>query len=144
MITIADFPHILASLNLATILLLVAGYVFIRRGDRRRHRACMLAGLAVSVAFLTVYLTYHFNAGLAKFGGQGLIRPVYFTILVAHVLMSMAITVIVPATAFLAITGRFERHRRWARWALPVWLYVAVSGVVVYVLSIHLFPLSHG
>lgn len=144
MMAISDLPHVLAALNVTTTVFLTMGFLFIRQGQRGRHRACMIGALIVSAAFLAVYLYYHFNAGLARFGGIGWIRPVYFAILIAHVLMSLVITALVPVTVFLAATGRFDRHRVWARWTLPIWLYVAVSGVVVYVMAVHLFPFANG
>ncbi len=144
MIPISDLPHVLAALNVTTTVFLTMGFLFIRQGRRDRHRACMIGALIVSAAFLAIYLYYHFNAGLARFGGVGWIRPIYFTVLIAHVLMSLVITALVPVTVFLAATGRFDRHRAWARWTLPIWLYVAVSGVVVYVMAVHLFPFANG
>lgn len=144
MIAIPDLPHVLAALNLMTTIFLVAGYISIRQGRRDRHRTCMIGALTVSVLFLAIYLYYHFNAGLARFGGEGAIRPVYFTILISHILMSFIITAMVPVTVFLAATGRFEHHRAWARWTLPIWLYVTVTGVVVYVMAVHLFPFANG
>jgi uncharacterized membrane protein YozB (DUF420 family) len=104
----------------------------------------MLGAVAVSIAFLVTYLIYHFNAGLAKFGGEGLIRPIYFAILIAHVLIAIVITPLVPITLFRALRGDFERHRRIARWTYPLWMYVAVSGVVVYGMAIHWFPFAGG
>jgi putative membrane protein len=100
----------------------------------------MLAAVGVSVAFLVTYLIYHFNSGLARFGGEGIVRPIYFTILLLHVVVAIVITPLVPVTLYRAVTGRFERHRRIARWTWPLWMYVAVSGVVVYVMTIHLYP----
>jgi putative membrane protein len=144
MIPIQDFPHILALLNALTLALLVTGYVFIRRGEQARHRAVMISALVVSAVFLAVYLVYHANAGLAKFGGEGWIRPVYFTILIAHVVGSALIVILVPATAYFSLTGRIPRHRAIARWTLPIWIYVAASGVVVYVMAVHLYPMPHG
>ena len=144
MIPISDLPHVLAALNVTTTVFLTMGFLFIRQGRRDRHRACMIGALIVSAAFLAIYLYYHFIAGLARFGGVGWIRPIYFTVLIAHVLMSLVITALVPVTVFLAATGRFDRHRAWARWTLPIWLYVAVSGVVVYVMAVHLFPFANG
>lgn len=138
--TVADLPHVNATLNAISIVLLALGYYFIRNGDRRRHRRAMLAAAAVSAAFLVTYLIYHFNSGLARFGGEGIIRPIYFAILIAHVLVAIVITPLVPLTLFRALTGRFEGHRRIARWTWPLWMYVAVSGVVVYVMAVHLFP----
>jgi uncharacterized membrane protein YozB (DUF420 family) len=144
MLQINELPHVLAGLNATTTAFLVAGFMMIRRGDQARHRLCMIAALACSAIFLAIYLYYHANAGLAKFGGTGMIRPVYFTILIAHIVGSTLILGMVPMTVFLSVTGRFERHRAWARWTLPVWLYVAVSGLVVYVLAVHMFPFSDG
>lgn len=150
-IEIADLPHVNAAFNALSIVFLAAGLAFIRAGDRARHRACMIAALAASAGFLVSYLIYHFNSGLAKFGGEGIIRPIYFSILIAHVLIAVVITALVPITVWRALSGRFEQHRRLARWTWPLWMYVAVSGVVVYVMAVHLFPvppeavgLSHG
>ncbi len=140
MLEITDLPHLNATLNGATILFLAGGLYFILNGERERHRACMIAALVVSVAFLASYLTYHFNSGLAKFGGEGLIRPIYFTILIVHILVAAVITPLVPLTAYWALTEQFARHKRIARWAWPLWMFVAVSGVVVYVMAIHLYP----
>jgi putative membrane protein len=143
-VAIADLPHFNAAFNGISIVCLAAGLYFIRSGDRARHKACMLSALAASAAFLVTYLIYHFNAGLAKFGGEGIVRPIYFGILIVHVLAAIAITPLVPVTVYRALTGRFERHKRLARWTWPLWMYVAVSGVVVYVMAVHLFPHAEG
>jgi putative membrane protein len=140
MIDVADLTHVNAALNAATIVFLGMGLWFILRGDRRRHRATMLAALAVSAMFLVTYLIYHFNAGLAKFGGEGAIRPIYFTVLALHVVAAVVITPLVPVTVFRALSGRYDRHRKIARWTWPLWMYVAVSGVVVYVMAVHVYP----
>ena len=140
MIDVADLTHLNAALNAATIVFLGMGLWFILRGDRRRHRAAMLAALAVSAMFLVTYLIYHFNAGLAKFGGEGVVRPIYFSILILHVIAAVAITPLVPVTVFRALSGRYDRHRKIARWTWPLWMYVAVSGVVVYVMAVHIYP----
>lgn len=140
MIDVADLTHVNAALNAATIVFLGMGLWFILRGDRRRHRATMLAALAVSAMFLVTYLIYHFNAGLAKFGGEGAIRPIYFTVLALHVVAAVVITPLVPVTVFRALSGRYDRHRKIARWTWPLWMYVAVSGVVVYVMAVHIYP----
>lgn len=137
---VTDLPHVIAALNALSVVLLVTGYVFIRRGEWRRHRACMLGALAVSAAFLVVYLIYKANSGFAKFGGEGLVRPVYFAILALHVMGAIAIVPLVPFTLFRALRRRFDRHRAIARWTWPLWLYVGVSGVVVYVMAVHLYP----
>lgn len=139
-LAVADLPHLNAALNALSVVFLVAGYGYIRSGDRVRHRACMLGALAVSAAFLVSYLIYHFNAGLAKFGGVGIVRPIYFGILIVHVVLAVVITALVPITVYRAARGEFVRHRRLARWTWPLWMYVAVSGVVVYVMAIHLYP----
>lgn len=140
MFTIADLTHVNAALNMVTIVLLAMGFRYIHRRDIAHHRACMLAAAAVSAAFLVSYLIYHFNAGLAKFGGEGIIRPIYFGLLIAHVLGAIILTPLVPLTLWRALSAQFDRHRRIARWVWPLWMYVAVSGVVVYVMSVHLFP----
>lgn len=140
MLEISDLPHVNAALNGLTIVFLSAGLVFILRGDRARHRACMVGALAASGAFLVSYLTYHFNSGLARFGGEGAVRPVYFTLLIVHILVAAAIVPIVPITVYRAVTGVFDRHRRIARWTWPLWMFVAISGVVVYVMAVHLYP----
>lgn len=140
MIEIADLTHVNAALNAMTMVFLGVGLRFILRGERQRHHASMLAAFVVSGTFLVSYLVYHLNAGLAKFGGEGVIRPIYFTILILHVVAAVMITPLVPITLFRALTGRFDRHRTIARWTWPLWMYVAVSGVVVYVMSVHLFP----
>jgi putative membrane protein len=140
MLTVSDLPHVNAAFNAISIVFLSFGYYYVRSGDRRTHKKCMLAAAVASAAFLVTYLIYHFNAGLAKFGGEGIIRPIYFTILIVHVLAAIVITPLVPLTLWRALTGNFEEHRRIARITWPLWMYVAISGVVVYVLAIHMFP----
>jgi uncharacterized membrane protein YozB (DUF420 family) len=144
MLQIVDLPHVNAALNGATIVFLAAGLAFIRSGRRAEHRACMIGALTVSVAFLVTYLVYHFNSGLAKFGGEGIIRPIYFTLLITHVAFAAVITPLVPITVYRALKGRFERHKRIARWTWPLWMFVAVSGVVVYVMAVQLYPDAQG
>lgn len=139
---IADLPHVLAGINVVSTAFIVGGYVCIRRGKRTFHRASMIAAAAASLAFLAVYVVYHLNAGLARFGGEGAVRPIYFTLLIAHIIMAVVIVPLVPATFYMALSGRLERHRAWARWTLPIWLYTTVSGVVVYVMAVHLYPFT--
>ncbi len=139
---IQDLPHVIAALNALSVVFLAVGYVFIRRGDRNRHRAAMIAALAASALFLVVYLFYKANSGFAKFGGEGAIRPIYFTILAIHVLGAMAIAVMVPITVWRALSARFDKHKKIARWTWPIWMFVGISGVVVYVMAIHLYPYS--
>lgn len=140
MLAVNELPHLNAALNAITIVFLSAGYYFIRQRDIPRHRLCMISASVVSAAFLVSYLIYHFNSGLAKFGGVGVIRPIYFAFLIAHVLIAVVITPLVPLTLSRALSAQFDRHRRLARWTWPLWMYVAVSGVVVYIMAIHLFP----
>src|SRR5208282_2707879 len=133
MLAIRDLPHVLAVINAATIIVLLRAYSLIRARDRAGHRRTMLVAIALGVAFLTVYFVYHAFAGLAKFGGHGAIRPVYFTLLAVHVFMAFAVAVLVPLTFFNALKERFGTHRRLARVTLPMWLFVAASGLVVHV-----------
>ena len=140
MLEIQDLTHVIAALNGATVISLGAGYMFIRRGDKRRHRASMISALALAVLFLAVYGIYKANAGFARFGGEGPVRPLYFGILFAHVLGAIAIVGLVPATLYRALKGRFDDHRRLARWTWPLWMYVGVSGIVVYIMAVHLYP----
>jgi putative membrane protein len=137
---VQDLTHVMAGLNGLSVLCLMAGYLFIRNGERNKHRASMIAALSVSALFLVFYVIYKANFGFAKFGGEGWIRPVYFTILAAHVLGAIAITPLVPWTVYWALKEKFDRHRRLARWTWPLWMYVGVSGVAVYVMAVHLFP----
>ena len=132
--TIADLPALNATLNAVATLFLIAGYVFIKRGDRTRHRASMIGALLMSAAFLTSYLVYHYHAGSVPFEGQGLVRVVYFTILITHILLAAAILPLVLVTVRYAILERFDRHRRLARWTWPIWMYVSVTGVVIYLM----------
>jgi putative membrane protein len=144
MVHVQDLTHVIAALNALSVGFLIAGRIYIGRRAIPQHRACMIAALAVSALFLVVYVFYKANSGFARFGGEGWIRPVYFTILAAHVLGAIAITPLVPWTLMRALAGRFEAHRRLARWTWPLWVYVGVSGVVVYVMAVHLFPHPHG
>lgn len=137
---VSALPHVIAGLNAASTVSVIAGWRSVRNGDKAAHRKAMLTALGISILFLVAYVTYHANAGLAKFGGEGIVRPVYFTILISHIVLAGVIAFLVPAAVALAWTGRLERHRRIARWTAPVWVYVTVSGVVVYVMAIHLYP----
>jgi uncharacterized membrane protein YozB (DUF420 family) len=129
-----NLPTLNALLNAMSAGLLIAGYVQIRRGRREAHRRLMIAALAVSVMFLVSYLIYHYNVGSVKFTGQGAIRTVYFTILLTHTVLAMVVAPLAIVTVHRAAKGRFEAHRRLARWTLPLWLYVSVTGVLVYLM----------
>jgi len=132
-------PHLNAALNATSGLLLLAGLYFISRGNVRAHRASMLSALAVSALFLVSYVVYHAQYGSVKFQGQGLARPVYFFILITHVILAAAIVPLVFVTARRALRGDFARHRAIARWTYPLWLYVSVTGVVVYWMLYHAY-----
>jgi len=129
---VTDLPALNASLNALATVLLTCGWFFIRRGDVAKHRACMIGALATSVAFLTSYVIYHYHAGSKPFPHEGPIRVVYFAILITHVILAAAIVVPVLLTASRALRSQFDRHRAIARWTLPLWLYVSVTGVIVY------------
>ena len=132
--TVSDLPALNASLNALASLFLLAGFVCIRQQKIAAHRACMLAALATSALFLTSYLIYHYNVGSRPFTGTGAIRVVYFAVLISHVLLAIAIVPLVLVTVSRALTRRFDRHRRIARITWPLWMYVSVTGVIVYVM----------
>ena len=131
---ISILPSVNAVLNGTCAVLLVAGYLFIRRKAVQAHRACMATAFFVSILFLISYLTYHAVHGSTRFPGTGWIRPTYFAILISHTVLAVVIVPLVLRTFYLALRNRFEAHRRIARWTLPLWLYVSVTGVVVYVM----------
>lgn len=129
---VTDLPALNASLNALATVLLTLGWLFIKRGEVAKHRACMIGALATSVAFLTSYVIYHYHAGSKPFPHEGPIRVVYFAILITHVILAAVIVVPVLLTASRALRSQFDRHRAIARWTLPLWLYVSVTGVIVY------------
>jgi len=137
--SVADLPALNASLNGVATLFLVAGYVFIRRRQIAAHRAFMLSALTASAFFLVSYVIYHANAGSKPFPGTGPIRAVYFFILITHIVLAAAIVPMVLMTVSRALRGRFDRHAAIARRTLPVWLYVSVTGVVIYVMLYELY-----
>lgn len=132
--SVSDLPTLNATLNLLATICLVAGWRFIRNQEVGRHRAAMVGALICSALFLVSYLVYHYHAGSRPFTGTGPIRTVYFFILITHIVLAAAIVPLVLITVTRAIQGRFNRHRRIARWTLPLWLYVSVTGVVVYLM----------
>ena len=135
----AMFPAINATLNGSSAVLLLVGRGFIARGRMAAHRAAMLACVATSTAFLMCYLYFHWKVGNVRFQGQGWIRPVYFGILISHTILAATIVPMVIITLSRALRARFDRHRAIARWTFPLWLYVSVTGVVIYVMLYHLF-----
>ena len=130
--TLRDLPTLNAILNATAALLLVVGYVLIRRGQRSAHKRAMLAAFACSTLFLIGYLIYHANVGSTPFPGQGTIRKVYFSILISHTVLAATVPVLAIVTLTRGLRGRFAQHKRIARWTLPIWLYVSVTGVAVY------------
>lgn len=140
MLSIQDLPAVNATLNGTGTVLLCFGYYFIRRRKINAHRLCMLAALATSVLFLTSYLIYHAHIGSNPFQGTGLVRPIYFAILITHTVLAAAVPVLAVLTLVRALRGRFDRHVRIARWTLPIWLYVSVTGVVIYLMLYQFYP----
>lgn len=137
---LADLPTVNAALNATSAVFLLIAYRRIRRLEIESHRRWMLATAAVSAVFLISYLTYHAQVGSVRFTGQGPVRALYFTILISHTLLAIANVPLVLRTLYLGLKRRDDRHRRIARWTFPIWLYVSVTGVVVYVMLYHLYP----
>lgn len=139
----ANSYHLLAPINSVlnglAALLLIAGFYCIRRRWLRAHRAFMLSAFVVSVIFFISYLIYHYKVGDVRFQGYGPVRPIYFTILISHIALAAAIVPLVLITLSRALRGRFERHRRIARWTWPIWIYVSITGVVVYLMCYQLY-----
>ncbi len=132
--SVYDLPALNATLNALAATCLLAGYVLIRRGHREAHRNAMVTALAFSAAFLVSYLVYHYHVGSRPFTGQGAIRAVYFAILITHVILAIVIVPMVLVTVSRALTAKFDQHRRIARWTWPLWMYVSVTGVIVYLM----------
>lgn len=132
--TVTDLPALNATLNAISFVLLTTGWFMIRTGRRQAHKRCMVAALAVSAAFLTSYVIYHLNVGSVPFQKAGWIRTVYFAVLIPHVILAAAIVPMILITVSRALSDRFDKHKQIARWTLPLWLYVSVTGVIVYVM----------
>ena len=137
---ISYLPHINACLNGTSAVLLISGYSFIRSGNVAAHRTCQVSALAVSILFLASYLTYHFHHGTTRFQGTGLARTFYFTVLTSHTILAMVIVPLVALTFYRAFRQDFARHRRIARITLPLWLYVSITGVIVYLMLYQIYP----
>ena len=137
-VSVSDLPTLNAALNATSGVLLLAGWLMIRRGRIAAHRRCMLAAFVVSSLFLVCYVVYHAQAGSRPFTGHGVVRPIYFAILISHVLLAAAIVPLALVTLRRALRGDYVRHRRIARWTFPVWMYVSVTGVVIYLMLYHL------
>ena len=129
-----DLPALNAVLNSASAILVLAGVYFIKQGNVRAHKTCMLAALGVSALFLTSYLIYHYQVGSVRFEREGPIRVIYLGILLTHTVLAAAVVPLVLRTVYLALKNRLDSHRRIARWTFPIWIYVSVTGVVVYLM----------
>ncbi|MFO0980581.1 MAG: DUF420 domain-containing protein [Planctomycetota bacterium] len=137
MIGIQDLPAVNATLNGTSAVLLAAGYTFIRRGQRRAHIRCMIAAVITSALFLTSYVIYHAHIGSRPYPGQGGLRPIYYTILATHVVLAVVIVPLVIMTLARAVRGRFALHQEDRPLTLPLWFYVSITGVIVYVMLYH-------
>jgi uncharacterized membrane protein YozB (DUF420 family) len=132
LLPLRSLPAVNASLNAACTVLLLMGFVFIRQRKIAFHRACMIAAFACSTIFLILYLYFHFHAGVIRFGGQGWIRTFYLGLLLTHTILAVVIVPLVLITLSRALSMKYDRHRAIAKWTLPLWLYVSVTGVIVY------------
>lgn len=137
--SVTDLPAVNATLNAIAAILLLVGYVLVRKKRFEQHRRTMLAAFATSVLFLISYVTYHANVGSRPFPGVGPVRAVYFTILITHIVLAAAIVPMALITVSRGLSRRYDRHRAIARWTLPIWLYVSVTGVVVYLMLYRMF-----
>ena len=133
-------PHVNACLNATSAVLLLAGFSFIRLGKVAAHRACQISALVVSTLFLASYLTYHYYHGTTRFQGSGLARPIYFTILTSHTILAIVIVPLIAVTFVRAFRLDFVRHRKIARITLPLWFYVSITGVIVYLMLYQIYP----
>jgi len=139
-VSIGDLPLLNAILNASSALCLLAGYYFIRQRRVRAHRTCMIAAVACSTLFLSSYILYHALVGTVRFGGGGPVRAVYFVILATHTVLAASVPPLAIITLARGLKRKFALHRKIARWTLPVWLYVSVTGVLVYLMLYRLFP----
>lgn len=139
--TISDLPPINASLNALSTVFLTIGYIFIKQQKQNAHRNCMIAAFITSTIFLACYLTYHFNVtAVTKFQGQGIARPIYFFILITHVILAVVIVPLVLMSLSRGLRQRWDAHKRISRWTWPLWMYVSVTGVIVYLMLYVWFP----
>jgi uncharacterized membrane protein YozB (DUF420 family) len=133
-VTVTDLPALNATLNATCAVLLVIGWILIKRGRIRQHRAVMIAAVSTSALFLVSYLIYHAQVGSVRFTKTGVIRTVYFAVLLTHTILAAAIVPMVLVTLSRGLSGKYDPHRRIARWTMPIWLYVSITGVIVYVM----------
>lgn len=140
--TVQQLPAVNATLNGISAILLLMGFIAIRKGNKEFHQRCMISAFAVSAVFLICYLVYHYYAGSTKFTATGWIRPVYFSILISHVILAAAIVPMILMTMWRAWKKDFEKHKKIARWTWPLWMYVSVTGVLIYLMLYQWFPPS--
>ena len=138
--SLSDLPAVNACLNGASTVLLTLGYIYIKQAKKIAHRNCMVGAVITSTVFLTCYLIYHYFAGRTTFRNPEWFRPVYLLILLTHTLLAVVIVPMVLTTVFLAIRQRWEAHKKIARWTWPIWMYVSVTGVMIYLLLYQIFP----
>lgn len=132
-------PHVTAFLNAVSLAFLITGFVHIRMGRKDSHRKAMLGAVGASGLFLVFYVVYHFAAPIFVFRGTGMVRPVYYALLISHVVLAAVALPLVALTLLRALKGRFDLHPKIARWTLPLWLYVSITGIVVYLMLYHLY-----
>jgi uncharacterized membrane protein YozB (DUF420 family) len=135
-----QLPAVNAALNALATVLLISGWLLIKARRETAHKRVMLAAFVVSIAFLACYLVYHYHVGSVRFTGPSSVRVVYLAILASHVVLAAVVPVLAVITIYLGLTDRRQKHRRLARWTLPIWLYVSVTGVVIYVMLYQLYP----
>jgi uncharacterized membrane protein YozB (DUF420 family) len=139
MFTLADLPTMNAILNATSAILLVIGHSYMRRGKIKSHRKTMIAAFTTSCLFLSSYLIYHFFHGSQPFKGEGMIRPIYFSVLLSHTVLAAAVVPLAILSLWRGLEKKYEAHRAIARWAYPIWIYVCVTGVMIYLMLYHFF-----
>ena len=142
--TLSDLPAVNACLNGASTIFLIFGYIYIKKGRQDAHRNCMVSALITSTTFLSCYLVYHYFAGRTTFQNPQWFRPIYLVILLTHTVLAVVIVPMVLVTVIQAIRQRWESHKKIARWTWPIWMYVSVTGVVIYLLLYQIFPQAKG
>jgi uncharacterized membrane protein YozB (DUF420 family) len=140
-LSIHDLPALNATLNGTSAALLLIAHNRIKHGAVSQHRALMIAAFTTSIIFLISYLVYHFNAGVLHFAGQGIIRPIYFTLLTTHTILAVTVPFLATITLVRGLRSRFVQHKKIARWTYPIWLYVSATGVVIYFMLYQWFPM---
>ncbi len=140
--SIHDLPLLNATLNGTSAILLLIARNRIKHGDRVKHRALMIAAFTTSCVFLVSYLVYHFNAGVLHFGGIGIIRPIYFTLLISHTILAATVPVLATMSLRYGLKSQFKKHKRLSKWTYPIWLYVSATGVIIYFMLYQWYPIA--